>query len=81
MNRRGFFSSLSCLLTTVALPTIPSISIASHKKVVLKLAMNSMYGKIGPNPGVVKIDYVSAYPRELLRGAGSHTAIQWRLKG
>lgn len=77
MNRRGFLTSLGALATSAALPKIPSIPIAHVNPIVLFIAMNSIYGKIGPRytggyyqrltrlDGIVTTDIVSAYPHDL----------------
>ncbi len=57
MNRRGFLTSLAALATTAALPKVPAIPLAINPT-VYKIALNSMYGKMG----AVTIDYRSAYP-------------------
>jgi len=46
MNRRGFLTSLAALVTTAALPSVPSIPVVNPKQWVMKVACNSMYGKI-----------------------------------
>lgn len=75
MNRRGFLTSLAALATTAVLPKVPAISLASHQRIVMKLAMNSMYGKMykggvllyAAADGIITTDMFSAYPHELTR--------------
>jgi hypothetical protein len=71
MNRRGFLSALGALVTTAALPKVPAIPIGNlYNPVVLKLAMNAMYGKMykggrvyyAAPDGVITMDIRSAYP-------------------
>lgn len=74
MKRRGFLSALGALVTTAVMPTVPSIPLGSlYNPIVLKLAMNSMYGKMGAPytggrvyysvpDGVITTDICSAYP-------------------
>lgn len=73
MNRRGFLTSLAALATTAALPKVAAIPIAHVNPIILRVAMNAMYGKIGPKytggriyysapDGIITQDIVSAYP-------------------
>jgi len=56
MKRRGFLSCLGALVTTAIVPSEPSIPLGRlYNPLVLKMAMNSIYGKFGA-------DIVSRYP-------------------
>ncbi len=46
MNRRGFLTSLAALASTTLLPSLPSIPVMSSTNFVMKVMMNSMYGKM-----------------------------------
>ncbi len=79
MNRRGFLTALGALATTAALPTIPivpAIPIGFVNPIILKIAMNTMYGKMNKPyiggrvyyqapDGIITTDIVSAYPSAL----------------
>jgi hypothetical protein len=74
MNRRGFLTSLAALATTAVLPSVPSIPVVDPKRWVMKVACNSLYGKMGVaratyfGAGSVAqymMDYRSAYPHSL----------------
>lgn len=75
LNRRGFLSALGALATTAAVPSIPAIPLGSlYNPIVLKLAMNSMYGKMfhggrvyySAPDGIITSDIRSAYPCNLV---------------
>ncbi len=88
MNRRGFLSALGALVTTAALPKVPAIPIGQlYNPIVLKVLMNTMYGKMytggrvvyAAHDGVFTMDVRSAYPSmyekvKALRGATDEQA-------
>jgi len=74
MNRRGFLSSLGALVTTAALPKVPSIPLGPlYNPIVLQMAMNSIYGKMyqggrvlyAAADGIITTDIRSSYPAQL----------------
>ncbi len=77
MNRRGFLTSLGALATSAAFPKIPSIPLGGINPIVLFIAHNAIYGKMGPSAysggrvyysapdGMISEDIMSAYPKGL----------------
>jgi hypothetical protein len=69
MNRRGFLTSLAALATTALVPSIPSIPIPDIR-ILLKLTMNSMYGKFRGNECITSVGTKKEVLTELQRFKG-----------